>query len=65
MRQRRIHRSQAELTLREPDTVRYERGQLVAERATSSGNVIRVVYVEQLTDGGITALIVTVVRMAQ
>jgi hypothetical protein len=50
MEERFISRQQVEQALFQPDTVRLEKGVLIAERKTTAGNTIRVVYKEVLTD---------------
>lgn len=47
MRERRISRAQVVRTINQPDSVIVSRGAYVAERQTSAGNTLRVVYREQ------------------
>jgi hypothetical protein len=64
MIERLITRGQVESTLLRPDRLSVDDGKLVAERRTSMGNVIRVVYVERLTDQGNSAHVITAIRIA-
>ena len=64
MTERSISKRQVELTLFRPDSVRLSKGRLIAERRTTAGNTIRVVYREQLTNQGQTAHVITVIRLA-
>lgn len=64
MRERSISKKQVERAIEQPDRLAYEGGKLVAERDTSAGNTIRVVYVERLTSDGETAHVVTVIRIS-
>jgi hypothetical protein len=64
MELRSIARNQVERTLHEPDRLTLQKDKLVAERSTSHGNTIRVVYVERLTGNGTEAHVVTVIRIA-
>ncbi len=64
MRQRNIPRNQILRTLNEPER-RYESGdQMVAERSTTAGNVVQVVYVESPEEllRGADAYIISLVR---
>jgi hypothetical protein len=63
MRQRNVPRSQIMRTLNEPERAfpGAEEGELVAERPTQAGNVIRVVYTED-PEPDIEAFIITLVR---
>ena len=63
IRDRRIGINQVERTLRTPERLRLERNRLVAERETEAGNIIRVVYVERLTERGAVALVITAIRV--
>jgi hypothetical protein len=64
MIQRRISRNQVVATLERPDREGpgHTAPRIVAERVTSAGNTIRVVYVT--LDGGRTAYVITVIRVA-
>ncbi|MEA2524024.1 MAG: hypothetical protein QOF73_1251, partial [Thermomicrobiales bacterium] len=64
MDERSISKGQVERTIAQPDRLTYEGSKLVAERRTSAGNTIRVVYVERLTDDGTAAHVVTVIRIS-
>lgn len=65
MGERNIGKNQIERTLHQPDKVTLQKDKkLVAERVTSHGNTIRVVYVERLTGNGPEAHVVTVIRIA-
>ena len=59
---RQIGSNQILNTLNDPDRTRFERGCLIAERDTTAGNFIRVVYVEKLTANGTVARVITVIR---
>jgi hypothetical protein len=65
MEERNISRQQVEQTLFQPDTVRLEKGVLIAERKTTAGNTIRVVDKEELTDQGQAAHVITTIRIAR
>lgn len=65
MRQRNIPRRQVLRTLNEPERSYpgTEEGELVAERTTEAGNVVRVVYLEETEEHpGYDAYIITLVR---
>jgi hypothetical protein len=64
MEERNISRQQVEQTLFHPDTVRLDKGVLIAERETTAGNTIRVVYREVLTNQGQAAHVITTIRIA-
>lgn len=64
MTERHISKRQIELALSHPDRLSLNQDRLIAERDTEMGNVIRVVYVEQLTDEGECAHGVTAIRIA-
>jgi hypothetical protein len=66
MRERRISEQQVARTINQPDVVKVgAKNRLIAERATSQGNTIRVVYIET-QDGPllVSAVVVTAVRIA-
>jgi hypothetical protein len=65
MRERRISQAQVTRAINQPDTLSVSRGLFVAERRTSSGNTLRVVFHEQAgAQQVINAVVITAIRMA-
>jgi hypothetical protein len=66
MRERRISEQQVVRAVNKPDVVKQgQNNRLIAERTTTQGNILRVVYIE-VPEGLqlVSALVVTVVRIA-
>jgi hypothetical protein len=65
MEERRISVGQVEATINYPDTVKVQpNGNLCAERRTSAGNTLRIIYVEKISPAhGRHILVVTVIRI--
>jgi hypothetical protein len=66
MKQRRISERQVIRTLEEPDMTYPSKGKLVAERRTTQGNTLRVVYIES-PEGPqvVSAVVITAIRIGQ
>jgi predicted fused transcriptional regulator/phosphomethylpyrimidine kinase len=64
MRERRISQKQVEKVLAEPHKAYSSGDRMVAERRTSAGNTLRVVYLEGPYGTEQGALVITVIRIA-
>lgn len=63
LRVRNIAEGEVRETLEHPQALYRNEGKLVAERFTDRGSTLRVVYIERTSEHGISARIISVVRI--